>query len=416
MSQEDAVAPEDYLSAEEVDHFRGEKDHKKTGNAIMSVLRARLKSADGTIQETQEKGAFSAALRKLADESTDPTQVAQAAKQKAGDVAAHTGIKKGVLSDLIDDGTRSVINERRQDRIDNGDILTVPEGVGLDTYLEQELDQIVRQRSTDAVDDPILRWRFTDGVRIETGESIHHDFYSFFQRLAAATEQRLVPELASEQAVDELHEDEDVDGEAYARLSLGPESRPWHSQAHIWSRAISGLVEQLTQTETVVGPRTDAWESIQARIRTGRAVESIGDAINNGMMHIDQDAEEVWIPSTLIDAAIEPVETSRRAVQAELAERGVTSQSLSGARVSEPVSEGGTAIRFWRIDMAHVGVPEPETVLKEINDATDPFESTVEDSSGDAVADGGADSKVFGRDPEKQRSEDDNGDSEGDDS
>lgn len=403
----DLVSPEDYLKAADVAHYRGAPDHKKTGGAVMDVLRDRLSDADGVVEESQEKGAFIAALETLAVESGDPADVAQNAKDKAADVSVRTSIKKDILGDLIDDATRSVVDQRRQQRVSNGDTLTVPEGVGLDSYLESELEEIVRQRSTDAVDDPIFRWRFSDGVRIETSESVHHDYYTLFQRLASATDKRLVPEMASMEAEDELHEDEDADGDAYARLSLGPESRPWHTQNKLWSRAISGLVQERIRTESVVGPRTDAWESIQARIRTGRAVEDLTDAVNHGMIHVDQDAQEVWIPSTLIDGAIEPIDTTRRAVQAELAERGVTSSELSGARISEPVARGGTAIRFWRIDMTHAESPTPETILEEVEDPTvgiDVSASTADDTT---IADGGADTETFGRDPDTDRSDPD---------
>jgi hypothetical protein len=379
---------DEFLGVDVVEGFRESEQYENAAEAVMSQLGERLKNADGTGESVQLLGAATSALADLVRESDEPEAVVQRAKDESGDVARRSGKKKDRITDLIDDATREILDERREERLDRGEGLSVPEGVGLDEYLEGELEEIVRQQSTDAVDDPVLRWRFADGVRIETSESVHHDYYALFKKLASATDKRLVPELASEQVEDELRDDEDVDDDAYARLSLGPKTRPWHTDNALWSRAISGLVQERIRTETVVGPRTDAWESIQARVRSGRAVRDLTDAVEHGMIHVDDDNEEVWIPTAMIDNAADKIETSRRAVQAELGERGVTSSNLSGERVSEAVSRGGTAMRFWRLDLTHDAVPEPETVLDEIEDPVDQLGMGGDDDSA-AAADGG---------------------------
>lgn len=380
---------DEFLGADDVEQFRESEQYEHAAEAVMDRLGEQLKDADGTAESVQLLGAAGDALRQLAAESDDPKTVSQRAKDESGSVARRSGKKKDRIVGVIDDATQEVLDEHRREQLDSGEGLAVPEGVGLDTYLEDELREIVRQQSTDAVDDPVLRWRFADGVRVETSESVHHDFYALFKKLATATDKRLVPELASEQVEERLRDGEEADGEAYARLSLGPESRPWHTKNELWSRAISGLVEERIRTETVVGPRTDAWESIQARIRSGRAVRDLTDAVEHGMIHVDEAEGELWIPTMLVDNAADQIETSRRAIQAELAERGVTSPNLSGARVSEAVSRGATAMRFWRLDLTHDAVPEPETVLDEVADPVDQLGS---DGAGDsaAAADGGS--------------------------
>jgi len=404
---------DEFLAADVVAGFRERDQHENAAEAVMSQLGEKLKNADGTGESVQLLGGATSALAELARESEDPKAVVKRAKDESGDVARRSGKKKDRITGLIDDATTEVLNEHREDRLEADEGLSVPEGVGLDTYLEDELDEIVRQQSTDAVDDPVLRWRFADGVRIETSEATHHDYYALFKKLASATDKRLVPELASEEVEDELRDDEDIDGEAYARLSLGPESRAWHTDNELWSRAISGLVQDRIRTETVVGPRTDAWESIQARIRSGRAVEDLTDAVEHGMIHVDEEEPEVWVPTTMIDNAADKIETSRRAIQAELAERGVTSSNLSGERVSEAVSRGGTAMRFWRLDLTHDAVPEPETILDEIEDPVDQLGAA---GSGDseATADGGKTTpqhttEHFGRSPSWEETEQDGG-------
>jgi len=400
---------EEFLAAGDVQEFRNSEQHGQAARALVVDVYAETRlDADSVLEEAEATTALKDALQDLAAESEDPPATIDAAKTAAGSAAQKLQEPREDIVGLIDDGTRDLLDEHREDRLGSGEGLSVPEGIGLDEYLEDELEEIVRQQSTDAVDEPVLRWRFADGVRIETSESIHHDWYALFKKLASATDKRLVPELASEQVEDELRDDEDVDGEAYARLSLGAKARPWHTDSALWSRAISGLVQERIRTETVVGPRTDAWESLQARIRSGRAVEDLGDAVEHGMVHVDDDAGEVWIPTTMVDNAADKVETSRRAIQAELAERGVTSSELSGDRVSEAVSRGGTAMRFWRLDLSHDAVPEPETILDEIEDPVDQLGTTGDDSA--AAADGGTTqqhtTERFGR-PSNSASEDD---------
>lgn len=404
-----------FLDSDDVATFRDSEQYEHAAEAVMNRLGQQLKNADGTTDAVAVMGSAGTALQQLAAESDDPAAVIQRAKAESGDVARRSGKKKDRLVGLIDDATKEALDEHREERLAGGEGLSVPEGVGLDEYLEGELEEVVRQRSTDAVDEPVLRWRFADGVRVETSESIHHDWYALFKKLATATDKRLVPELASEQVEDELRDDEEADGQAYARLSLGPDTRPWHTDNALWSRAISGLVQERIRTETVVGPRTDAWESIQARIRSGRAVRDLSDAVEHGMIHVDEDDGEVWVPTTTVDNAADKIETSRRAIQAELAERGVTSPRLSGERVSEAISRGGIAMRFWRLDLGHDAVPQPDVVLDEIEDPVDQLGTVGDDST--AAADGGTmpaqqTTERFGRQTTSER---DSGGSDGSD-
>lgn len=392
-----------FLADDDVEQFRESGDYDHAAAGVMDRLGDELKDADGTATTVQLMGNAADALTTLAEDADDPTIVRERAEAESGAVARRSGKTKAKLVDLIEDATQDVLDHHRKEKLEDGEGLSVPQGVGLDTYLEDELIEIVRQESSDAVDEPVLRWRFRDGARVETSESAHHDYYALFKKLAAATDERLVPELASEQVEDELRDDEDIGGEAYAQMSLGPETRPWHTDATMWSRAISGLVQERTKTATVVGPRTDAWESIQARIRSGRAVRVLGDAVEHGALHVDKERGEVWVPTATIDNAADKVETSRRALQAELVERGVTSAELSGDRVSEAVSRGATATRFWRLDLSHEQVPEPDVILDEIVDPVDQLDAAGGDTEaatgGGSAATGGGSTETYGRRP-----------------
>jgi len=121
----------------------------------------------------------------------------------------------------------------------------------------------------------------------------------------------------------------------------------------------------------VLGPRTEAWEHIRARIASGRGVRDQDDAITQGMIYVAEDLDEIWIPTSMVADAVESVETSRRALQSELAERGIDSNELSGSGISEAMTSNGTTARFWRLDATHDEVPEPEIVLDEADDPTE---------------------------------------------
>jgi len=152
----------------------------------------------------------------------------------------------------------------------------------------------------------------------------------------------------------------------------------------------------------VLGPRTEAWEHIRARIASGRGVRDQDDAITQGMIYVAEDLDEIWIPTSMVADAVESVETSRRALQSELAERGIDSNELSGSGISEAMTSNGTTARFWRLDATHDEVPEPEIVLDEADDPTERSADVENDDQEDDQDDSGPTNgpETFGRDPE----------------
>ena len=130
---------DEFLESDDVGEFRERGQYEHAAEAVMARLGEQLKDADGTAASVQLMGAATGALTTLAEESDDPKAVRQRARDESGDVARRSGKKKDRITDLIDDATREVLDEHRQQRLDGGEALTVPEGVGLDTYLEGEL-------------------------------------------------------------------------------------------------------------------------------------------------------------------------------------------------------------------------------------------------------------------------------------
>lgn len=386
----DDISAETYLTAAE------DAPAAVGAGRVMAALGDRLKDAGGMGEKMEEMMAAGDAIAQLASDADDPTKVVGVARDSAGEVAQVSRIGKERIIDTITDQ----VGDLEEKAIEEAGGYRVDHGIGLDRFLEDHLEEVVVQRSTDAVDDSVLRWRFDGGERVETKDGVHFDHYHFFKKLSAATDRRLVTELASEKADD--HSDS---AEEYARKSLGPKDRPWSRKNDLWTRSISGLVEERSRTDTVLGPRTEAWEHIRARIASGRGVRDQGDAITQGMIYVAEDLDEVWIPTSMVADAVESVETSRRALQSELAERGIDSDELSGSGISEAVTSSGTTARFWRLDATHDEVPEPETVLDEADDPTE--RSTDVEGDDDQDDSGPANGpETFGREPDDEDDDD----------
>jgi len=369
---------------------------------VMDTLGDRLKEAEGAADKMRELAAAGNAISQKAEEADDPTKVVNAARDASGDVAQVASIGKDRISEAIDDA----VGDLEEKAIEEAGGYRVDHGIGLDRFLEDHLEEVVIQRSTDAVDDPVFRWRFDSGERVETDDGVHFDHYHFFKKLSAATDRRLVTQMASEKA-----EDHSDSAEEYARKSLGPTDRPWSRESDRWTQSISGLVEERSRTETVLGPRTEAWESIRARIGAATAYRSLDDAVAQGLIYFDEDLEEIWIPTSMVADAVENIETSRWGLQSELAERGIDTDELSGSGISEAVRRSGSVGRFWRLDATHDDVPEPETVLDEVTDGTERSADTGDDVHDDSETSNST--ETFGRAPEDDEDDGDDADEGG---
>jgi len=359
---------------------------------VMDALGDRLKDTDGAADKMRELAAAGNAISHLAEQADDPTKVVSAARDASGDVAQVASIGKDRISEAIGDA----VGDLEEEAIEEAGGYRVDHGIGLDRFLEDHLEEVVIQRSTDAVDDPVFRWRFDGGERVETDDGVHFDHYHFFKKLSAATDRRLVTQMASEKA-----EDHSDSAEEYARKSLGPTDRPWSRSSDQWTQSISGLVEERSRTETVLGPRTEAWESIRARIGAATAYRSLDDAVAQGLIHVDEDHDEIWIPTSMVADAVENIETSRWGLQSELAERGIDTDELSGSGISEAVRRAGSVGRFWRLDATHEDVPEPENIQDEVTDGTE-RSADVEGGDDQDDTDPSNGPETFGRDPEDE--------------
>ncbi len=361
---------------------------------IMDALAENAKDLEKSSSRFAHISAAARALSDVVEESPNPTRTAERARQAAGEVAQKAQIPK---QQIIDELNAEIREAERSAILDSGGY-RVDVGIGLDRYLEEYIEEIVVQRTTDSVDDPLYIWEFRDGVSIEIDDGLHFNPLQFFKKISAASSLQIVPELASEKADD--HADT---AEQYAELSLGPVERPWSRNADLWARSVTGLIAEHSRAEVVTGVRTEAWDLIQRRISSSRAVRDRADAVEHSMLYVDDENGEVWVPTSMVGAVCDELEIGRRHLQIELAARDVTSKQLSGDRISEAVTENGRSMRFWRLDLGNEEVPEPDETIDEIADPVDTEidfgDTRPAPSEGDSTADAGS-AETFGRSPD----------------
>lgn len=350
---------DEYLSA--VDDDRAPK---KAAVIVMDRLAERLKPIDSGLDTLEEQDAAAETIAELAGEADEPLKVVEAAKNEAGRVAQQARTPKDGIIDKLNEKTEEI----RQTATETG--ISLDTGYALDQYLENDLERVVRMRSTDHHDETIFSWEFSDGAVVELNEATHVHSYQFYTKLVGATHKQLLSEMASEQLGDP-EEDED----AYARLSLGPEDRPWHPNN--WEKCIQSLLAERSETITVTGPRTEVWETISNEIARSRAVRDTDSAVENQMMTVlesDDELVEVWVPSPTIMRKTEDYAVTPKGLQKELAARGVDSPELNGERISELVEGPDTVMRFWRLDATHDEVPSPSEIVDEVEVTADSLE------------------------------------------
>lgn len=327
---------------------------------VMDRLAERLKAADGSAGELTELKAAGEAVAVLAEAADRPAAVVDTARNEASSVAEQASRAKESIVEHIERETDEVLAASAEDD------LALSGVYGLDRYLENNLKEVVVQRSTDAVSDSTLRWRFDHGHVYEHDDSVHMDRFNFWTELVRDARESLTHELASEQ----VGSPEDDGEDRYRRLSLGPESRPWHRS--MWVECIHDLLEERAREVEVVGPRTSVWEEVQNWIRRTRFVADKTDAVSHSQPRVltddNGDAVELWVPASKVTEVCEEWGVTSTALQAELAERGVDSDDVPGDGLSEAVGVEGNALRYWRLDATHGDVPEPDDIVDELAD------------------------------------------------
>jgi len=330
---------------------------------VMDRLAERLKAADGSAGRMKETKAAAEAVAELAAGADDALAVIDSAKNTAGDVAMKAQTKKSIILDALEGATVDV----RTQAAEAG--LSLDHGYALDRFLEEDLQTVRRIESTDHHSETTLSWQFLDGTAVEVDDGTHLEKYNFYKKLAMGTRKKLQPELVSEEVGD-------PDEDGYERLSIGPESRPWHEDN--WISCITDLLDERQTFVESVGARTMTWEAVANEIRLSRAVSDLPTAVDQLMPHaVEESGElvEVWLPGKMVTKECEEYGVEAKALQEELAARGVDSDELGGDRVSERVTIEGNGVRFWRLDATHEEVPEPAEIVDEVETGADRLNS-----------------------------------------
>lgn len=331
---------------------------------LMDRLAERLKGADGSAAKLKERRALAEAVAEIAADADRPNAVVNEAINNAGMVAQQSNTKKDQITDAIRSATEEVRLEQSKGNIG------LEHGYGLDEYLERNLKRVKKYATTDHHSDPFFKWEFDDGAVVETSDGIIYSWYEFFKKLESATDKyQILPEFASEEIGDP---DEDPE---YAKLSLGPKSRPWSDSEYV--RCITDLKAERVEHVVQDGPRTEVWEEIRNYIAHSRAVSDLEVAISNRAVYAhyeDGELAEIWVPTNVINSKTEEHGIETHGLHSEVVARGADSDKLNGERISEAKRSGAETQRYWRLDATHDEVPEPDEIVEELTTPTDSIE------------------------------------------
>jgi len=378
------------------DEAEKEKGNPRYGvSAAAELLKGQLKAASDTLAAGDEMAACGAVLAEIAEEHAEAEWVLEYLDDNVGTMAMQTGIGADKIISGVTPPIREVRREQNEEKIEEkvgtyGFAYSLEYGIGIDEYVEDHLDRVLKLETRDHKSDRSIVFEFDDGTSVEFEDNDHRNIEAFCEEISVAAPGRIRSKIASKEAAG------DIDGnpfdasdtwarEKYRELSLGPEERPWGLS---WNEVITHLEEAAGETmdEPPAGPNTDAWEDLQAAIENGRAAhdkQSVVDA-GNGAVHYYDEHDEVWVPTSMVDNACEDYATNRKSLVHELDARGVTTDEISGVGCSEADFDVEPPIRWWRFDASDEDVRLP-TIVQEIENSTDPFAST----AGDAAADGG---------------------------
>lgn len=383
--------------------------------SVLDRFVERVKVLDKNYKKVDEVENVKEALAQLAEETGSPGVVIEHVDDEGNNYANATGqqVNTGTFTGEMLDKVRELDRETRAEVGEEFEIDA--DGIGFDRFLEDHIVRVVKMRTTDHASDVTTRFEFDDGTAVECDEE--YLYWEPFYRVVEPntdTDLDVRQEFASRQATTRIPDDAgdvtDTTSHAYSlycKLSLGPEERPWSKNTGLWNNSIKDLIKKYGTETVTIGPRTEAWENLQDRIRAARATTSLDDAASHAEVYVDESNDEVWVPTSMAAAVVEDVEIERRDLQIELAQRDVDSDYLSGDRISHKETSGGSFQRFWRLDATHGDVPEPDTVVDSISTGG---ASNMSGGNGTAAADGG----TYGRDPSSGENDEDSDENQGD--
>lgn len=373
-----------------------EKDNPMyEARAAVQLLQDQLKTTSETLAAGEEMTACGAVLAELAEKHGIVAEIEAYLGDNAGSMAQQTGFATEKIISGVTPKIREVRREQNEKELEekaDTDALaySLDRDIGIDEYVEENLDRVLKLDTRDHKSDQTVVFEFTDGTSVEFDGTDHRNPQIFYDEISFAAPVKIRDKIASKEAAKDIDgnpfdENDEWARDKYRELSLGPEGRPWGMD---WNDVITDLEEAEGEEmeEPPAGPNTDAWEDLQAAVRNGRAAHDKQSVVKagNGAVHYNEEYDEVWVPTSMVDNACEDYATNRKSLVHELDARGVTTDEISGVGCSEADFDVNPPIRWWRFDASQDDVPVP-SIVQEIDNSTDPFAST----AGDAAADGG---------------------------
>lgn len=166
-----------------------------------------------------------------------------------------------------------------------------------------------------------------------------------------------------------------------------------------WDNLMGSIIEQIGEdVEREPGPRTAALQSLEDYVSNTTAYGNRQDTVENGGVYVDTEPpghDEVVVPREAIASITNTHEITDRALQSEIAARGLSGPSTAGKTVSQSTTVHGNWQTFWYLDGDHFD--EVGDYKEEADDPIDRMpdapgdDDNDDDSAGDANASGGND-------------------------
>lgn len=326
------------------------------------------------IERTDHYAAVALVLSDIASDSVEDAEaVIRAFESRSAEIASKVGWK-GIKADTIRGNCLVLVKEQKRENSlqaveelkADGELTLSLDNIGLDEYIEDYLQTIIRATPEDAVNDDELIFVFDepDGqVRIEVEADVPTNRTEFFDAIRSATSMQVRNKITSWQLKDEFDEDvtedKSVAKQRYRKASLGPEARPWGSHPDLYEEAITHLIRDFEDLHETPGARSEAWERLQKKLETSQVTTTLDEAIAHTKPYWDEANQDILVPSTMVDEACDGIGVDRPNLYKEMDARGVTDR-FSGNKISESrTASDGTAMRFWFFDATHPEVPEP---------------------------------------------------------
>jgi hypothetical protein len=230
----------------------------------------------------------------------------------------------------------SIKNEYRQavEQIQNQD------ETPLNQWLEQNIDEVVTLRPTDAHQGTCWEWYLDTegGVAFETSAQngkITHFAHNTLTALIYETTGEIVdtPEEGLRDGIQ-------------------------------WKRWIQDFIAKNGRVEETVGPRTQTTEALLDYIQRSPAYTDIDAAAARDALYLDQQDAILYVSSRNVQKMCEDNEITPTALQTELDSRGLLVDEISGASVKLAVNVGDERRhrRWWVLDLDNSNVPKPSEI------------------------------------------------------